>query len=102
MSVISQKLADRNQTGPAQNPGHRRRVIPDTLDLSIVDRVEQVSNDERLTTHGVCTQEGIISGISSGAAVRPLFAWQASRVRGQDHRCGAAGLRRTISQHGSF
>ena len=43
--------------------------IPDTLDLSLVDRVEQVSNEEAMTfTRRLALEEGVLSGISSGAA----------------------------------
>ena len=43
--------------------------IPDTLDLSLVDRVEQISDDEAIEyARRLAQEEGIISGISSGAA----------------------------------
>jgi cysteine synthase A len=43
--------------------------IPKTLDLSVVDRVEQVENDEALEwARRLAREEGILSGISSGAA----------------------------------
>jgi cysteine synthase A len=44
--------------GPHKIQGIGAGIIPKNLDLSLVDRVEQVSNDE----------EGILSGISCGAA----------------------------------
>ncbi|MDD4870436.1 MAG: pyridoxal-phosphate dependent enzyme, partial [Kiritimatiellae bacterium] len=44
--------------------------IPDVLDLSLIDRVEKISNEEALDFgRRLATQEGIISGISCGAAV---------------------------------
>lgn len=44
--------------------------IPDNLDLSLVDEVEQVSNEEAvLYARRLAREEGIISGISCGAAV---------------------------------
>ncbi|MDR3675685.1 MAG: pyridoxal-phosphate dependent enzyme, partial [Acidobacteriota bacterium] len=44
--------------------------IPKTLDLSLVDRVEQVSNDEAIEfARRLTREEGILSGISCGAAV---------------------------------
>ena len=44
--------------------------MPGVLDLSLVDSVEQVSNDEAvLYARRLASDEGIISGISSGAAV---------------------------------
>lgn len=45
-------------------------ILPDNLDLSMVDQVEQVSNEEAIEwAHKLMTQEGIIAGISSGAAM---------------------------------
>lgn len=44
--------------------------VPDVLDLSLVDGVEQVSNEDAvLYARRLAREEGIISGISSGAAV---------------------------------
>jgi cysteine synthase A len=43
--------------------------IPDILDLSTVDRIEQVSNEEAIEfSHRLAREEGILSGISCGAA----------------------------------
>jgi len=43
--------------------------IPDTLDLSLVDRVEQVADEEAIeTARRLAREEGILSGISCGAA----------------------------------
>ncbi len=44
--------------------------VPDTLDLSLVDEVEQVTNEDAvLYARRLAKEEGIISGISCGAAV---------------------------------
>jgi cysteine synthase len=44
--------------------------VPDVLDLSLVDDIEQVSNEEAiLYARRLTSEEGIISGISCGAAV---------------------------------
>jgi cysteine synthase A len=43
--------------------------IPDTLDLGLVDQVEQVTDEEAIeTARRLAREEGILSGISSGAA----------------------------------
>lgn len=43
--------------------------VPKVLDLSLVDRVEQVSNDEAIEyARRLAREEGILSGISCGAA----------------------------------
>ena len=44
--------------------------MPDVLDLSVVDIIEQVTNDEAIDfARRLAREEGILSGISSGAAV---------------------------------
>jgi len=44
--------------------------VPDVLDLSLVDEIEQVTNDEAFEyARRLTREEGILSGISSGAAV---------------------------------
>ena len=44
--------------------------IPDTLDLSLVDRVETVSDEEAMeTARRLAREEGILCGISCGAAM---------------------------------
>jgi cysteine synthase A len=44
--------------------------VPEVLDLSLVDDIEQVSNEESiLYARRLTSEEGILSGISSGAAV---------------------------------
>lgn len=69
--IISQKLAGQPlQPGPHKIQGIGAGFIPDNLDLSLIDQVEQVSNEDAvLYAQRLAKQEGIISGISSGAAV---------------------------------
>lgn len=69
--VITQKLAGQPlQPGPHKIQGIGAGFIPDTLDLSVVDRVEQVTNEEAIDyARRLSTEEGILSGISCGAAV---------------------------------
>jgi cysteine synthase A len=56
-------------TGSNKIQGLGAGFIPKTLDLSVVDRVEQVENDEALEwSRRLAREEGILSGISSGAA----------------------------------
>ena len=68
--VITQKLAGQPlQPGPHKIQGIGAGFIPDTLDLSLVDRVETVTNEEAVeVARRLAREEGILSGISCGAA----------------------------------
>jgi len=68
--VITQKLAGQElKPGPHKIQGIGAGFIPDTLDLSIVDRVELVDSAEAVTfARRLIREEGILGGISSGAA----------------------------------
>jgi cysteine synthase A len=69
--VITQHLAGQPlKTAPHKIQGIGAGFIPGVLDLSLLDRVETVSNDEAIDfTRRLAHEEGILSGISSGAAV---------------------------------
>jgi cysteine synthase len=57
------------QAGPHKIQGIGAGFVPDVLDLSLVDAIEQVTNEEAIEYARRLTQkEGIISGISCGAA----------------------------------
>jgi cysteine synthase len=68
--VLSQYLAGQPLIpSPHQIQGIGAGFVPKVLDLSLVDRIEQVSNDEAIEmARGLTRKEGILSGISCGAA----------------------------------
>ncbi len=68
--LISQKLkGEELSPAPHKIQGIGANFIPDNLDLSMVDGVEQVSNEEAMEfAHRLMKEEGILCGISCGAA----------------------------------
>ncbi|PAV48822.1 cysteine synthase A [Pseudomonas sp. HAR-UPW-AIA-41] len=69
--VISQTLAgDEVKPSPHKIQGIGAGFVPKNLDLSIVDRVVQVTDDEsKATALRLMQEEGILCGISCGAAM---------------------------------
>ena len=68
--MLTQKLrGEPLKPGPHKIQGIGAGFVPDVLDLSLVDAVEQVTNEEAvLYARRLTAEEGILSGISSGAA----------------------------------
>lgn len=69
--VLTQKRSGEPlKPGPHKIQGIGAGFVPDVLDLSLVDAVEQVSNEDAVAyARRLAREEGILAGISCGAAV---------------------------------
>lgn len=68
--VISQALAGKRSSRAHKIQGIGAGFVPKNLDLSMVDRVEQVTDDEsKAMALRLMQEEGILCGISCGAAM---------------------------------
>jgi len=69
--VLTQKRAGEPlKPSPHKIQGIGAGFVPDVLDLSLVDAIEQVTNEEAIHfARRLTREEGILSGISCGAAV---------------------------------
>ena len=68
--ITAAKKGEEPTHAPHKIQGIGAGFVPANLDLDLVDQVEQVSNEEAMEwAHKLMKQEGILAGISSGAAM---------------------------------
>ena len=68
--LTQQRAGEPLKPAPHKIQGLGAGFVPDTLDMSLVDEIEQVTNEDAiLYARRLAREEGILSGISCGAAV---------------------------------
>jgi cysteine synthase A len=68
--ITAAKAGEEPVHGPHKIQGIGAGFVPANLDLTMVDQVEQIDNEEAIEwAHKLMQQEGILAGVSSGAAM---------------------------------
>ena len=89
------------EAGPHKIQGIGAGFVPDVLQTELIDEVFQVSDEDAgAAARRVAKEEGILVGISAGAALHAaLEVAKTPRARGPTHRGPASGHRRTLPLH---
>ena len=83
--IAAAKKGEEPTHGPHKIQGIGAGFIPKNLDLNMVDQVEQCGDDEAIEwAHKLMQQEGILAGISSGAAM--CIADRVSKQPGNENK----------------
>ncbi|NRB39217.1 MAG: cysteine synthase A [Pseudomonadales bacterium] len=68
--IAAAKAGEEATHGPHKIQGIGAGFVPENLDLDMVDQVEQCSNEDAIAwAHRLMKEEGILAGISAGAAM---------------------------------
>ncbi len=68
--ITAAKAGEESTHGPHKIQGIGAGFVPENLDLDMIDLVEQVSNEDAMKwAHKLMREEGILAGVSSGAAM---------------------------------
>ena len=82
--LTQQRDGQEIKPAPHKIQGIGAGFVPGVLDMSLVDAIEQVSNEEAVdTARRLAREEGILCGISCGAAAAAALRWA--------HKPGSAG-----------
>jgi cysteine synthase len=74
--LTQQRNGEELKPAPHKIQGIGAGFVPDVLDLSLVDAIEQVSNEDAvLFARRLAREEGILAGISCGAAAAAAVRW---------------------------
>ena len=81
--ITAAKAGEEPSHAPHKIQGIGAGFVPANLDLAMVDQVEQVSSEEAMEwAHKLMQKEGILAGVSSGAAM--AIADRVSRQPGNE------------------